>query len=405
MDAASSVLAFIHATKKLIEYAHDVIKAKEEQAVILNSIQAVHVLLNQLKSREKNARQDPSDPWYQGLLALCASATTTSNGRALVPVQKGQGEGALDRLGKVFKSLEDELRPKHGLAGVKQRWLWSHDKKTIKDAVSELDRLRAMVDSVLQQDHFNLSLDTNSRVHGLERTGAALTDHVLDIKATGIRTASHLQELHTRGSENSGRLISLVDSNADIKANVEGIKITTEDTHERVKRLEAEGIRKAMREERRAIIDWLSPLQYRKRQTEIFDDAIPLGQKFLDSEEFRAWSAGRSWWLYGYGLPGSGKTTLSSIVVNQLQQRFLAARIPVLCVYLNYKEPNQTLRSIIGSLLKQLVQFEDDDFKSAEVQRLFREAAREAPPLLSDLYKSLRAEIMTFSRWGLIQCR
>ncbi|KAL8709815.1 MAG: hypothetical protein Q9225_007390 [Loekoesia sp. 1 TL-2023] len=398
MDVASAVVTFIHATRKLYEYAQDVIKAKEDQAVILNSIQAIQVLLNQLASREADARQNPTDPWYQGLLALRASATTTSNGKALVPVPNGKGHGALDRLADMFKSLEDELKPKHGLAGVKQRWLWSHNKQTVKDAVSELERLRAMVDSVLLQDHFTLSLDTNNRVQGLERTGATLNDHVLDLKATGVVTVSHLQELHNRGSENSGRLISLVDSNADIKSSVEGIKLTTDDTNDRIKRLEADSVKRAMREERRAIIDWLSPLQYRKRQSEIFDTAIPLGQRFLGSEEFRAWSVGRSWWLYGYGLPGSGKTVLSSIVVNQLQERFLAARVPVLCVYLNYKEPNQTLRCIIGSLLKQLVQFEDDDFKSAEVRRLFREAAREAPPLLSDLYKALRAEIMTFSR-------
>ncbi|KAL8825600.1 MAG: hypothetical protein Q9170_007731 [Blastenia crenularia] len=384
MDVASALLTFIHAARRIYEYVHEGINAKEEQAGILDSVEAIQTLLTLLSTRESDARRNPNDPWYQGLLALCSSATTTSNGRALIPASNGQGDGALDRLAKLFSALENELKPKHGLLGVKQRWLWAHDKKTINDALTELDRLRSLIDSVLQQDHFKLSQDTNNRVQSLQRAVAV--------------TASHLQELHTRGSENSGRLISLVDTNADIKSNVEEIKVTADDTNERVKRLEAEGTRRVLEEERKAIINWLSPLQYRRRQSEIFDNAIPLGETFLDSAEFKAWSAGRSWWLYGYGLPGSGKTVLSSIVVDQLQKRFTAARIPVLCIYLNYKEPHQTLACIIGSLLKQLVQFEDDDFKSVEIRRLFREAAREAPPLLSDLYKALQAEIMTFSR-------
>ncbi|KAL8993727.1 MAG: hypothetical protein Q9188_007253, partial [Gyalolechia gomerana] len=398
MDAASAILTFIHASRKIYRYAHDVVKAKEEQAIILSSIQAIQTLLDQIATREAAARQNPSDPWYQGLLALRASATLTSSGKALVPLTNGKGDGALDRLAQIFRSLEEELEPRHGLAGVKQRWLWAHDKKTIKDAITEFERLRALLDSILLQDHFKLDLDTNNRVQGLERTGAALNDHILDIKATGATTVSHLQDLHDRGSENSSRLISLVDSNTGIKSSIDEIKLATDATNKRLKRLEDDGTKKALQEERKAIIDWLSPLQYRKRQSEILDNAIPLGQRFLGSEEFRAWSAGRSWWLYGYGLPGSGKTVLSSIVVHQLQKRHLAAHIPVLCVYLNYKEPNQTIRWIIGSLLKQLVQFADNDLKSPEVQRLFRDASREAPPLLDDLYRALKAEILTFSR-------
>ncbi|KAL9029601.1 MAG: hypothetical protein Q9196_002175 [Gyalolechia fulgens] len=370
MDVSSSIVALIHASRRIYEYAHAAVKAKEEQAILLNSIQVIQTLLDQLAKREAQARKNPTDPWYQGLLRLRASATVTSNGKALVPLMNGKGGGALDRLAQTFRTLEEDLKPRHGLAGVGQRLLWAHGKKTINGAITECDRLRAWLDSILLQDHFQLDLDTNDRVQGLERTGAALDHHLVDIQATGATTVSHLQDLHDRGSENSSRLIGLVDSNADLKSGVDQIKLTADETSKRLKRLEDDGTKKALQEERKAIIDWLSPLQYRKRQSDIFDNAIPLGQKFLESDEYRAWSAGRSWWLYGYGLPGSGKTVLSSIVVHQLQKQLLAARVPVLCVYLNYKEPNQTIRCIIGSLLKQLVQFADEDFISPEVRRL-----------------------------------
>ncbi|KAL8684380.1 MAG: hypothetical protein Q9218_008316, partial [Villophora microphyllina] len=255
--------------------------------------------------------------------------------------------------------------------------MWTHDKKKIKELVTEIEQLRGHVDSVLQQDHFQLSkailkMVSQYQAHFQEliKTGRDTNSHVLSLKATGADTVRHLQE----------------------------VRVTTDDTNERLKRLELENTRTRQREERRAIIEWLSPLQYRKRQSEILNEAIPLGQKFLESEEFKAWSIGRPWILYGYGLPGSGKTILSSIVVNHLQKRFAADGVPVLCMYLNYKEHHQTLTKLVGSLLKQLVQFGDDDLRSAEVRRLFRDAASEAPPLLDDLCKALQAEIATFER-------
>lgn len=325
MDVAANLAALIHVAHRLYHYGHDVVKAKKEQAAFLDSVQGILQLLHAIKKREADARQNPKDAWYQGLLALCTSATTTSNRQALVPDPSRRGDGALVRLRKAFKSLEDKLEPKRGFAEWKQRLTWTRDKIKVKDLVTEIDQLRAHVDSVLQQDHFELSraiLDLLAQnvthTQGILQTGIDTNDHVKSLKATGAHTVSYLQELQTKGS--------------DIKSNVPEVRITTDDTNERIKRLEASGARKARQEERRAIIEWLSPLQYRRRQSEIFNGAILLGQKFLESEESKAWCEGRSWRLYGYGAPGTGKTVLSSIVVNQLQKRFADAGVPVLCL-------------------------------------------------------------------------
>lgn len=190
-------------------------------------------------------------------------------------------------------------------------------------------------------------------------------------------------------------------SNATVKSGVE-------DTNERIKRLEAAAASKEQREERREIIEWLSPLQFLRRQSDIFNGKIPMGDRLLESDEFKAWADGRPWILFGYGIPGSGKTVLSSIIVDRLQKSMKRAGVPVLCMYLDYEERNQTLPNLIGSLLKQLIQFGDDNFRSPQVRKLFREAAREASPLLDNLYKAFRAEIMTFPRYGVssftLQC-
>lgn len=93
------------------------------------------------------------------------------------------------------------------------------------------------------------------------------------------------------------------------------------------------------------------------------------------------------------------ETVLSSIVVDHLKKRFDNQNVPILCMYLNYKESCiQTLENLIGSLLKQLVQYQEENFRSTEIKRLFREAQNETRLTLSELEKVLRSEIMAFQR-------
>ncbi|KAL8805675.1 MAG: hypothetical protein Q9182_001819 [Xanthomendoza sp. 2 TL-2023] len=396
MDVAANLVALIQAAHKLYEITHDIYHAREEQAGILKSIQGTLDVLKQIEVRQNDAAKNPTDPWYRGLLALSVSAAKTTNAKALVPDPTRQGDGALVRLKKAVDLLTQELSRKHGFQGVKQRWMWTHDKKKVKELLTNLDQLRGQVDSVLLQDQFQLTKAIIDLTKDILTVGTDTNDRVKGLQQTGTETVNHLQELQIQGADHADRVSSLVQSTTNIETSAQKIDVATDDTNKRIKRLEAANANAALQEERRAIVEWLSPLQYRRRQSEIFNGAIPMGQNFLASEEFRAWSAGRPWILYGYGQPGSGKTVLCSIVVHQLRLSLASLGVPVLCMYLNYKEPRQTLTNLVGSLLKQLVQYQDDNFKSAKVRRLFREAAREASPLLDDLYAALLAEIQTF---------
>ena len=55
------------------------------------------------------------------------------------------------------------------------------------------------------------------------------------------------------------------------------------------------------------IVQWLSPLEFRKRQHEIFDPELVTGRWLLKEEEFDYWINGRPWSLCCYGDPGAGK--------------------------------------------------------------------------------------------------
>lgn len=90
-------------------------------------------------------------------------------------------------------------------------------------------------------------------------------------------------------------------------------------------------------------------------------------------------------------------------MVDYLRNRFKKLNVPVLCLYLNYTESmTQTLEHLIGSLLKQLIQYQGDRFQSADVKALFEEGYDEAPPMLDELCRALQSEIAAFSRQVLL---
>ncbi|KAM0802882.1 hypothetical protein BDR22DRAFT_791845, partial [Usnea florida] len=152
---------------------------------------------------------------------------------------------------------------------------------------------------------------------------------------------------------------------------------------------------------RLAIIDWLSPLSFQARQSEIHNQCIqhdPTPSLF-ESPEFDAWTSGSPWMLRCVGEPGAGKTFLSALVIEHLKSIFKNRNVPVLCIYLNYKESNiQTLGNLIGSLLKQLLQRPHAEFHSLEAKRLFSGAENESRPTVDAFYQAFKAEIQHIER-------
>ncbi|KAL8905271.1 MAG: hypothetical protein Q9207_002742 [Kuettlingeria erythrocarpa] len=272
-------------------------------------------------------------PYFLGLRSPASSANAiTAVGQRLFLGRTSQGDGASVRLRKALALLESELKPRDGYAAFGERLIWTHKKKKTKDLVTQLDQLKGVVDTVLNHDHFQVSIDTN--------------------------------------------------------------RITSNIIHS-IEQLRTEPVQ-------RETIKWLSPLQFPRRQSDILNGKMPMGEGLLASDVFNAWTDGAPWTLVGYGRPGSGKTVLSSMIVNRLRKRLKPDGVPVLCMFLDHKERDQTLPNLIGSLLQQLIQFQGGYFKSPQVHELFREAAFEASPLLDVLYEALRAQIMTFPRVMLV---
>jgi Cdc6-like AAA superfamily ATPase len=106
------------------------------------------------------------------------------------------------------------------------------------------------------------------------------------------------------------------------------------------------------------ILDWLSPVDYGTQQSDfIARRQARTGQWLLESAEFQEWmKIGKI--LFCPGIPGAGKTILTSVVVKELNTRFQNDKsIGIAYLYCNFWRQNeQKAEHLLASLLKQLTQ-------------------------------------------------
>lgn len=105
------------------------------------------------------------------------------------------------------------------------------------------------------------------------------------------------------------------------------------------------------------ILNWITPTDYGSQQTDYLRRRQQeTGQWFLGSAEFQAWLKESKQTLFCPGIPGAGKTILTSIVVEELISRFQNSEsIGVAYVYCNFKrQREQRAEDLLASLLKQL---------------------------------------------------
>jgi Cdc6-like AAA superfamily ATPase len=112
-------------------------------------------------------------------------------------------------------------------------------------------------------------------------------------------------------------------------------------------------------QDRQKILDWLTPVDYGPQQSDyIRKRQSGTGQWLLDSPAFQAWLKSSKQTLFCPGIPGAGKTILTSIVVEELNTRFQeSSTVGITYVYCNFKrQQEQKPEDLLANLLKQLVQ-------------------------------------------------
>lgn len=186
--------------------------------------------------------------------------------------------------------------------------------------------------------------------------------------------------------------------------NLKRIRDDGDVTYQEVKRVRREQEDGQYRDERQSILTWLTPTDYTTQQHDFVSRRqAGTGQWLLDSVEFRAWLETDKQILFCPGIPGAGKTILTSIVVEKLTAKFSSdPTIGIAYIYCNFRrQDEQKINNLLGSLLKQLA--ETQPFLPSTVKELYNRHKRERTrPSLKEISRSLQAVTTLYSRVFLI---
>ncbi|KAF8253323.1 hypothetical protein K440DRAFT_593087 [Wilcoxina mikolae CBS 423.85] len=153
-------------------------------------------------------------------------------------------------------------------------------------------------------------------------------------------------------------------------------------------------------EEYEKVLNWLCQENFDRKHVRICEQRqIGTGGWLLSTPEFTEWRDGtsKSSILWGYGIPGAGKTVLCSLVIDHLMELATAKKYGVAYFYFDFGEHDQQRKDdVLCCLLRQLASMSVKVFD--HVQVMYRTLRRGARPREEQLYKALCISLTYFTR-------
>jgi Cdc6-like AAA superfamily ATPase len=157
-------------------------------------------------------------------------------------------------------------------------------------------------------------------------------------------------------------------------------------------------LRRQHNHEHGIILDWLTPINYGTQLSDYLARREPgTGEWLQQSKEFQAWLGTGKQTLFCPGVPGAGKTILTSIVINHLIDRFSTdPSIRIVYLYCNFKQQVKA-DDLLASLLKQLSQ--ERSSLPDTVKALYEcHKSKGTRPLCDEISRALRSVAAMYSR-------
>ncbi|OHE94115.1 ankyrin repeat protein [Colletotrichum orchidophilum] len=266
-------------------------------------------------------------------------------------------------------------------AGVKLGVDWKEAPSDVRSFMGELEVLK----TVLSETHMNIILNQDFK-DAFEGRQSTVLSHLADGNSSSnpsarglLSTCSDelgdlLKKLHKqseghclgwqrlKGAFQSERAHTAVDDlqrrcrllNSMVA--IDNVAMTAA-TLEHVKCTRDEMRAQRIDENRARILEWITPIDYSAQQSDNLERRCDgTGQWLIDSAEFRTWVQTDKSILFCPGLPGAGKTILTSVVIDYLHTSLSDdPTIGVAYLFCNFRRQHeQTMKDILASLLKQL---------------------------------------------------
>ncbi|KAI1387916.1 ankyrin repeat-containing domain protein [Hypoxylon trugodes] len=131
-------------------------------------------------------------------------------------------------------------------------------------------------------------------------------------------------------------------------------------------------------QKRNSILHWLTPIDEASQQSNLIKRRqAGTGQWLLDSPEFQGWLQSEGKTLFCPGMPGAGKTFITSIIVDKLKALFGDDQnVGIAYIYFNFRRTHeQKTEDLFKCLLKQLTQCQP--FLPEGLEKLYEKHDRE----------------------------
>ncbi|KAH7156175.1 ankyrin repeat-containing domain protein, partial [Dactylonectria macrodidyma] len=340
MDSLStttaSVIAVVQLSSKVVKYINSAKGATQERKSLREELRACERILQQLIDEADDSEEGQA--WSNTIEALEAPGAP------------------LGRLWVTLSEVKERLQPQEGIRKTLARLKWPFNEKEIKEIYGTIEREKSLL---------QLALTNNSR--------------------------QLLQEIKITSDENNKQLTKLV----------QAIKATSQAAlHDGLDWLQRQNDERGRVGERLAILSWLTPEDYAAQKSDFLSRRqAGTGRWLLDSPEFKKWLELEKETLLCPGIPGAGKTILTSIVIEELLNRFRDDRkTGVAYLYCDFRrQDEQTPGSLFASLLRQLAQ---NHSSLPDCLKLLHERHkdRQTRPLFEEVTMALHSTAGLYSR-------
>jgi hypothetical protein len=352
MDVIGTTIAILQLIGKITTYTRTASGSRNDRERLRTQLQACENVIYLLQD---NCPSNASPKWIQAMNRLAEPGKP------------------LDCLLKALDSAASKLLDGTGFMSALK---WPFEKNDVETLMKVVD----------QNINLLLVALNNESVRLLD----SLNEQFDDQKA---RIEELRQKVQTLGQDGKIQMQMLADK-------LSGIQISHMETKSGIDWLKNGQEKRESSEQRHEILNWLTRHDHSQQQSYIFSNRlVNTGGWFLCSDQYMKWKHTTGQTLMCRGVPGAGKTILTSIVVEDLRAFSCSElAVGVAFIYCDYKlRHQQTGDMLLTSLLKQLV--EGLSTLPSHIQKLYNHHEKGKRSLSSeDIRATLRSVTSSYRR-------
>jgi hypothetical protein len=234
------------------------------------------------------------------------------------------------KLQEILQRLEKVVQDTNILKRVFRRLRWPLAEKEHRETIAEIQRYTKVF-------HFALTVEGCAlAAKSAAETAVALEEQIRKIEDIE-KHCSAFPDLVAQSGESLAQISTIMSLIQSIPNNASELASISQGISQ-LKIAATNQERRYNEEYRKAMLEWLSPISFEKKQRKLFElHHRDTGGWFLQHDEFVQWRATKGSVLWCSGIPGAGKSVMASLVINALQE---SKDAPVGFIYADYNVRN-----------------------------------------------------------------